>query len=225
MTVSAASHARQSSRRIYGTSVLSMGSFSYEGALRTVCPTVVKLVDQKRAQGRAHSYSRGFSLYRSGMMVDDKGALLPKWREAAENGEFRRPLPSRGPNSATALSPRSVRAFAMSSKSWSPARNCFHDVAEIDDHRLVVFIERVPQHRRQGGGADGAELQRPVCQALRDLPELGVFQRTARQLLAYTPGCGSWTPTRSCPGRRPWRDIHPREVSRWPRMPSIRSIG
>ena len=55
-------------------------TFSYEGALRTVFPTVVKLVDQKLAQELAHPYSRGFSLYRSGKVVDDKGVLLPKWR-------------------------------------------------------------------------------------------------------------------------------------------------
>ena len=63
-----------------------------------------------------------------------------------------------------------------------------HDVAEIEDHRLVVVVELVPQHRRERGGADGAEFHRPVRHALRDLPERGVFQRTARELLAHDAG-------------------------------------
>ena len=63
-----------------------------------------------------------------------------------------------------------------------------HDVAEIEDHRLVVVVELVPQHRGEGGGADGAELERPVGQALRHFPQLGVFQRAARELLAHHAG-------------------------------------
>src|SRR3984893_11020422 len=50
-----------------------------------------------------------------------------------------------------------------------------HDFAEFEDHRLVVVIELVPQHRREGGGADGAEFYRPVRHALSDLPERCVF--------------------------------------------------
>ncbi len=60
-----------------------------------------------------------------------------------------------------------------------------HDVAEVEDHGFVVVVELVPQHRGEGGGADGAELHRPVGRALSDLPERGVFQRAARELLAH----------------------------------------
>ena len=63
-----------------------------------------------------------------------------------------------------------------------------HDVAEIEDHRLVVVVELVPKHRRQRGGADGAELHRPVRHALRDLPQRGVFQGPARELLTHHAG-------------------------------------
>ena len=63
-----------------------------------------------------------------------------------------------------------------------------HDVAEIENHRLVVIIKLVPQHRREDGAADGAELHRPVRHALGNLPERGVFQRTAREFLAHDAG-------------------------------------
>ncbi len=63
-----------------------------------------------------------------------------------------------------------------------------HDVAEIEDHRLVVVVEFVPQHRGQGGRADGAELERSIGQALRHFPQLGVFQGTTRELLAHDAG-------------------------------------
>src|SRR6185503_392852 len=63
-----------------------------------------------------------------------------------------------------------------------------HDVAEVEDHRLVVGVELVPEHRRQRWGADGTEFHWPLRHALRDLPERGVFQRTARELLAHDTG-------------------------------------
>jgi hypothetical protein len=60
-----------------------------------------------------------------------------------------------------------------------------HDVAEIEDHRAVVDVELVPQHRRQRRRADRAELHRPVGHPLCHFPELGIFERAARQLPAH----------------------------------------
>jgi hypothetical protein len=50
-----------------------------------------------------------------------------------------------------------------------------HDVAEIEDHRLVVDAEFVSQHADESGGADGAELHGTVRQTLGDLPERCIF--------------------------------------------------
>ena len=58
-----------------------------------------------------------------------------------------------------------------------------HDVAEVVDELLVVAVVLVPEHARERGGADRAELQRLVGQALRRLPERGVLQRPAGQLV------------------------------------------
>ena len=52
-----------------------------------------------------------------------------------------------------------------------------HDVAEIDNQRLVVGVVLVPQHPGEGRGADGPELHRAVGEALGDLPERGELQR------------------------------------------------
>ena len=57
-----------------------------------------------------------------------------------------------------------------------------HDVREIVDQRLVVLVVLVPQHAGEGGRADRAELQRPVGQPLRHLPERRVLERTPGQL-------------------------------------------
>ena len=54
-----------------------------------------------------------------------------------------------------------------------------HDVAEIEHHRPVVGVVFVPQHARQCRRADRAELDRAVAEALRDLPQCGVFERAA----------------------------------------------
>src|SRR6516165_8935141 len=59
------------------------------------------------------------------------------------------------------------------------------DLAEIEDHRFVVVVVLVPQHRREGGSADGTEFHRAVRHAPRDLPQRGIFQRTAREPLAH----------------------------------------
>jgi len=55
--------------------------------------------------------------------------------------------------------------------------------AEIEHHRPVVEIVFVPQHARQGRRADRAELDGPVVEALGDLPECHIFERTAAQFL------------------------------------------
>lgn len=93
-------------------------TFSYEGAMRTVFPTVVKLVDQKLAQ-----------LCRNG--VD------------RSKGEFRELPPSHGLNSAAAaLPPWSVQAFAVSSKSGG-RRQFLHSDRRTDGSgtvRLYVLI-------------------------------------------------------------------------------------
>ena len=46
---------------------------------------------------------------------------------------------------------------------------------------LVVTVVLVPQHAGESGPADRAELHGLVGQALGDLPERGVLERTARQ--------------------------------------------
>jgi hypothetical protein len=56
-----------------------------------------------------------------------------------------------------------------------------HDVAQIEHERLVVVVVLVPQHAGQCRGADRAELDRLVAEALRNLPDRGVFERAAAQ--------------------------------------------
>src|SRR6516225_621870 len=60
-----------------------------------------------------------------------------------------------------------------------------HDLAEFEDHRFVVIVVLVPKHRREGGSTDGTEFHRAVRHTLRDLPQRGIFQRTARKPLAH----------------------------------------
>src|SRR5437762_12238950 len=60
-----------------------------------------------------------------------------------------------------------------------------HDVAEIEDERLVIVVMLVPQHRGEGRRADRAELDGLVRKALRDLPDRGVFERAARQFFGH----------------------------------------
>src|SRR5215475_1113576 len=60
-----------------------------------------------------------------------------------------------------------------------------HDLAELEDHRFVVVVVLVPKHRREGGSADGTEFHRAVRHALRNLPQSGIFQWTAREPLAH----------------------------------------
>ena len=63
-----------------------------------------------------------------------------------------------------------------------------HDVAQVEDQLPVVRVVFVPQHAGERRRADRAEFHRLVGQPLRDLPQRGVFQRPARQLLLHDAG-------------------------------------
>ena len=58
-----------------------------------------------------------------------------------------------------------------------------HDVAEIEHHCLVVGVVLVPQHARQCRRADRAEIHRAIAEALRDLPQRGVFEAAGQLLI------------------------------------------
>ena len=58
-----------------------------------------------------------------------------------------------------------------------------HDVAQIEDHLAVRRVVLVPQHAGEHRRTDRAELDRAVGEALGDLPQRGVFQRPAGQLV------------------------------------------